>query len=87
MLRPGGTAALTVWAGGRQSGMELLGRACEAAAVSPHHLPRLAPGEDFGRTAEGFAALLAEAGLTDVRCAKMGWALPYTALLGSGRRA
>jgi SAM-dependent methyltransferase len=74
VLRPGGTTALTVWAGGRQSGMELLGRACEAAgAVPPDHLPRLAPEEDFGRTAEGLAALLAEAGLADVRCAEVVW--------------
>jgi len=74
VLRPGGTAALTVWAGGRQSGMELLGRACEAAgAVPPDHLPRLDPDEDFGRTTEGFAALLTEVGLVDVRCAEVAW--------------
>ncbi|MCH0567118.1 MULTISPECIES: class I SAM-dependent methyltransferase [unclassified Streptomyces] len=73
VLRPGGRVAVTVWGGG-QSGMELLGRACEAAgAVTPAHLPRLAPEEDFPRTTDGLAELLAGAGFTDTGCAEPVW--------------
>ena len=73
VLRPGGRVALTLW-GGRNAGMELLGRACEdAGAVPPEWLPRLDPGEDFDRTAEGVARLLADAGLAEARCVEVGW--------------
>lgn len=74
VLRPGGRAAVSVWGGGPNVGMELLGRACEAAgAVAPGYLPRLDPGEDFERTADGLAELLAEAGFTQARCDEVRW--------------
>ncbi|MBN0045963.1 class I SAM-dependent methyltransferase [Streptomyces actuosus] len=74
VLRPGGRVAVTVWGGGGQSGMELLGRACEAAgAVVPPHLPRLAPEEDFPRTTDGLAELLAGAGFTGTGCTEPVW--------------
>ena len=74
LLRPGGRLAVTVWGGGRNAGMELLGCACEAAgAVAPAYLPRLDPGEDFERTADGLAGLLDGAGFADVRCVEVGW--------------
>ncbi|WP_406444814.1 methyltransferase domain-containing protein [Streptomyces sp. NBC_01613] len=75
VLRPAGRVAVTVWGGGRNVGMELLGRACEAAgAVAPAYLPRLDPDEDFERTADGVAGLLAGAGFGEVRCVGVGWA-------------
>ncbi|MGW2516497.1 class I SAM-dependent methyltransferase [Streptomyces sp. NPDC001617] len=74
VLRSGGRVAVTVWGGGPNVGMELLGRACEAAgAVAPDYLPRLDPGEDFERTADGLAGLLAEAGFREVRCREVRW--------------
>lgn len=75
VLRPGGRAALTLWGACRGAGQELLGRACEAggAVVRPGSLPRLDPAEDFTRTAEGVAGLLAEAGFAGVDCAELAW--------------
>ncbi|MFI0977205.1 class I SAM-dependent methyltransferase [Streptomyces sp. NPDC021093] len=73
VTRPGGWTAVTVWAA-PAAGQALLGRALGAAGVSrPAHLPSLAPADDFPRTEEGLAALLAEAGLADARCATLHW--------------
>ncbi|WP_412104315.1 hypothetical protein [Streptomyces europaeiscabiei] len=56
------------------AGQALLGRAVEAAGVTrPAHLPALAPDEDFPRTEQGFAGLLAEAGLMHVVCDTLSW--------------
>ncbi|MFF4837834.1 class I SAM-dependent methyltransferase [Streptomyces sp. NPDC001315] len=74
VLRPGGRLAVTLWAGGGQAGMELLGRACEAAgSVPPAYLPRLDPAEDFARTPEGLAGLLTDAGFTAAEGSALGW--------------
>ncbi|MFD9006275.1 class I SAM-dependent methyltransferase [Streptomyces sp. NPDC059582] len=74
VLRPGGRLAVTLWAGGGQAGMELLGRACEAAgAVPPAYLPRLDPAEDFPRTPEGLAGLLTDAGLAAAEGGTLHW--------------
>lgn len=71
VLRPGGRLALTLWSTGRQAGMELFGRALDAAGVvRPPDLPRLDPAEDFPRTEEGVTGLLTEAGFHDATCAE-----------------
>ncbi|MFE1439497.1 class I SAM-dependent methyltransferase [Streptomyces sp. NPDC058739] len=71
VLKPGGRLALTLWSTGRQAGMELYGRALEAAGVAPPPgLPRLEAEEDFTRTPDGVAALLTEAGFTGAACAE-----------------
>ncbi|MFB9737305.1 MULTISPECIES: class I SAM-dependent methyltransferase [unclassified Streptomyces] len=74
VLRPGGRLAVTLWSARRGAGQELLGRAVQAAgAVPPADLPRLDPAEDFTRTPEGVAALLAEAGFGGVRAEELEW--------------
>ncbi|MEU6488058.1 methyltransferase domain-containing protein [Streptomyces sp. NPDC046887] len=74
VTRPGGRIAVTVWAVPAAAGQALLGRAVQAAGVTrPAHLPTLAPEDDFPRTEQGFAALLAGAGLEDVRCSTLRW--------------
>jgi SAM-dependent methyltransferase len=74
VTRPGGRIAVTVWALPPAAGQALLGRAVQAAGVTrPAHLPVLAPEDDFLRTEQGFAALLGEAGLTDVVCDTLTW--------------
>jgi SAM-dependent methyltransferase len=74
VLRPGGRLALTTWGVRRGAGQDLLGRACEAAgALPPASLPRLDPGEDFVRTADGLAGLLAEAGFGDAAAGELAW--------------
>lgn len=74
MTRPGGRIAVTIWAVPDAAGRALLGRAVQAAGVTrPAHLPALAPEDDFLRTEQGFAALLGEAGLTDVVCDTLTW--------------
>ncbi|MFJ8083786.1 class I SAM-dependent methyltransferase [Streptomyces sp. NPDC096205] len=71
VLRPGGQLALTLWSPGRQAGMELFGRALQAAGVvRPPDLPRLDAAEDFPRTPQGVEALLTEAGFTGAACAE-----------------
>ncbi|WP_424855323.1 class I SAM-dependent methyltransferase [Streptomyces sp. SAI-170] len=71
VLKPGGRLALTLWSPGRQAGMELFGRALQAAGVTPPpDLPRLDPAEDFPRTPEGVTGLLTEAGFTGAACAE-----------------
>ena len=72
--RPGGRIAVTIWGVPAAAGQALLGRAVQAAGVTrPAHLPALAPEDDFLRTEQGLAALLGEAGLTDVVCGTLTW--------------
>ncbi|MER7663802.1 MULTISPECIES: class I SAM-dependent methyltransferase [unclassified Streptomyces] len=74
VTRPGGRTAITIWAAPAAAGQALLGRAVRAAGVSrPAHLPALAPGDDFPRDEQGFAALLADAGLKDAVCETLAW--------------
>ncbi|MEU6576169.1 methyltransferase domain-containing protein [Streptomyces sp. NPDC046805] len=74
VLRPGGRVAVTTWGARRGAGQELLGRACAAAgAVPPSYLPRLDPGEEWARTPEGLAGLLAEVGLREVVVREVAW--------------
>jgi SAM-dependent methyltransferase len=66
----GGRVAVTLWGEERGVGQSLAHRAVAAAGVDlPPALPPIAPEEDFPRTEEGVAALLAEAGFTGVTCA------------------
>ncbi|MEU2550971.1 class I SAM-dependent methyltransferase [Streptomyces sp. NPDC013313] len=74
VLRPGGRIAVTLWGARRGGGQDLLGAACAAGgAVLPSYLPRLAPDEDFERTPEGLAALLAEAGFDGAAARELEW--------------
>ncbi|WP_043686130.1 class I SAM-dependent methyltransferase [Streptomyces xylophagus] len=74
VLKPGGRIALTLWGARRGAGQELFGRAFAAAgAVVPEDLHRLDPAEDFGRTADGFAELLTEAGFADAEAVELEW--------------
>ncbi|MFF7123141.1 MULTISPECIES: class I SAM-dependent methyltransferase [unclassified Streptomyces] len=74
VLRPGGRIALTLWGARRGAGQELLGQACAAGgAVPPSYLPRLDPDEDFTRTPQGLAELLAQAGFGGAEAAELAW--------------
>ncbi len=74
VTHPGGRLAVTIWAAPAATGQALLGRAVQAAGVTrPAHLPALALEDDFFRTEQGFAAVLGEAGLTDVVCYTLTW--------------
>lgn len=74
VTRPGGRIALTIWASPPAPGQALLGRAVEAAGVArPADVPRLAAEDDFPRTETGFAALLANEGLTAPTCETPAW--------------
>ena len=74
VTRQGGRIAVTTWGVPAAAGQALLGRAVQAAGVTrPAHLPALAPEDDFLRTEQGLAALLGEAGLTDVVCGTLIW--------------
>ncbi|MEV7388248.1 MULTISPECIES: class I SAM-dependent methyltransferase [unclassified Streptomyces] len=74
VLRPGGRLAVTIWSGRRGAGQDLLGQACAAGgAVPPAHLPRLDAADDFTRSAEGLAGLLAEAGFGDAHATELEW--------------
>ncbi|MET9104248.1 class I SAM-dependent methyltransferase [Streptomyces antibioticus] len=74
VTRAGGRIAVTIWTAPAAAGQALLGRAVQAAGViRPAHLPALAPEDDFLRTEQGLAALLGEAGLTDVVCETVTW--------------
>lgn len=72
--RPGGRVAATIWCSPAGAGHELLRRAVEAAgAQQAAEEPRLDQAEEFPRTTEGFAELLAAAGLAEVTCAPVTW--------------
>ncbi|MGW8326304.1 class I SAM-dependent methyltransferase [Streptomyces sp. NPDC055897] len=74
VVRPGGWIAVTIWAVPAGAGQTLLGRAVQAAgAARPPHLPALADEDDFPRTEDGLAGLLASAGLKDVSCEPLHW--------------
>ena len=74
VTRPGGRVAVTIWAHPGGGGQKLIGRAVQAAGVSrPGDLPLLTPDDDFPRTAEGLADLLAAAGLTEPSCEVVEW--------------
>ncbi len=73
VTRPGGRIAVTIWPGAPNSAMALLNDALNAADVVRPVLPSLPAELDFPRTAEGFAALLAEAGWADADCRELGW--------------
>jgi SAM-dependent methyltransferase len=69
VTRPGGRIALTICSGPPGAGAQLLGRAVQASgATRPAHLRPLPPEQDFERDEQGFAALLATAGLGGVEC-------------------
>ncbi|MBV2356118.1 class I SAM-dependent methyltransferase [Streptomyces sp. J2-1] len=74
VLRPGGRLAVTLWVARRGAGQDLLGRAlAEGGAVPPAYLPRLHPDEDFPRTPEGVAGLLAGDGFHGVEAHEPSW--------------
>ena len=65
---------MTIWADPGGAGQKLLGRSVQAAGITrPADLPFLAPEDDFPRTAEGFAGLLAAAGLAEPSCQTVKW--------------
>jgi SAM-dependent methyltransferase len=65
VARPEGTVAVTIWAHPGGGGQKLIGRAVEAAGVTrPDDLPSLASEDDFPRTTNGLADLVAAAGLS-----------------------
>jgi SAM-dependent methyltransferase len=71
---PGGRVAVTIWATPAAEGQTLLGRAVQAAGVErPAHLPSLEAHEDFPRTEDGLATLLAEAGFAAATCRVLEW--------------
>jgi len=74
VTRPGGKVAVTIWADPGGSGQKLIARSVQAAGVTrPDDLPYLAPEDDFPRTADGFANLLAAAGLAEPSCQIVEW--------------
>lgn len=74
VARPGGRVAATIWCVPAGEGHELLDRSVdEAGARRLADPPQLDPAEDFPRTTEGFAALFAEAGLSEVSCEPVDW--------------
>jgi SAM-dependent methyltransferase len=73
VTRSGGRVAATVWCTPPGAGHELLDRAVEEAGARPALRPRLDPANDFARTPDGFAGLLAAAGLADAACAVVDW--------------
>ncbi|MGW4379618.1 class I SAM-dependent methyltransferase [Kitasatospora sp. NPDC004531] len=74
VLRPGGRLALTIWSGAPARGQTLIPQALQAAgAVRPPQLGPLDPADDFPRTTDGLAALLATAGLQQAACRTLAW--------------
>lgn len=74
VVRPGGRIAVTVWPHPPPPAQRLWQTIFDSAGVQrPADLPRVAPGDDFPRTGDGFAGLLRRAGLTGVRCDTVAW--------------
>ncbi|MFE3722414.1 class I SAM-dependent methyltransferase [Streptomyces cyaneofuscatus] len=74
ITRPGGRLALTIWRAPAAPGQTLIGRAAQAADLTrPAWLPALDPDDDFPRTPEGLAALLAAAGFLEATCSEVAW--------------
>ncbi|MGX6601545.1 class I SAM-dependent methyltransferase [Micromonosporaceae bacterium Da 78-11] len=76
VTRPGGRVAVTIWPAPPPTAQRLWGDILAAAgARRPPNLPRLEPDQDFARTEAGLSALLAAAGLDDLRCTTLTWDL------------
>lgn len=73
VTRPGGRLAGSIWSGQPGEGQRLLGRAVQAAGVSPGQTLALEPEEDFDRSPEGFAQLLRQAGWADTGVELVAW--------------
>lgn len=74
VMRPGGRIAVTVWPRPLPPLQRLWEEVMQAAGVTrPASLPAVDAGLDFERSEAGFAALLTEAGLTQVSCRTIGW--------------
>ncbi|SFE76310.1 Ubiquinone/menaquinone biosynthesis C-methylase UbiE [Actinacidiphila alni] len=74
VTRPGGRIAVTIWTSPHAPGQALLGRAvAEAGVERPADAPALTAAEDFPRTEEGLAGILADAGLPGAVTRTVGW--------------
>ncbi|MEW1758970.1 methyltransferase domain-containing protein [Streptomyces cyaneofuscatus] len=74
ITRPGGRVAVTIWRAPAAPGQTLIGRAAQSAGLTrPAWLPALDPDDDFPRTTEGLAALLAAAGFLEAKCSEVAW--------------
>jgi SAM-dependent methyltransferase len=73
VVRPGGRVAATIWPQPPPALQRLWADVAEAAGLGPSQTPGVAVDIDFPRTADGFAALLAGAGLRDVTCQTIEW--------------
>ena len=73
VVRPGGRVAATIWPQPPPPLQRLWTDVAEAAGLAPSQSPSVAADIDFPRTADGFVALLAGAGLRDVTCETLEW--------------
>ncbi|GAA2374527.1 class I SAM-dependent methyltransferase [Dactylosporangium salmoneum] len=74
VVRPGGRVAVTVWPHPQPPLQQLWGQIFDASgARRPAAMPRLDADKDFPRNPAGLSALLAGAGLSDVRCRTIAW--------------
>ncbi|WP_312777325.1 class I SAM-dependent methyltransferase [Corynebacterium variabile] len=73
VLRPGGRLAMTVWPARPTAWGRLVGGAFEAAGVIPLPDQRLPADLDFDRSAEGFAGISADAGLSVLTTEDLTW--------------
>ena len=72
-LRRGGQLVATIWPSQTMLLNQMWNDVMRQASVSPPPAVRLSPELDFERTSDGFAALLADAGLAHVDCHEMRW--------------